>query len=379
MPDTEGRVRVAILAYQEVTASAVYAMHDLLSAAGRDWAFITTGVPGPQRMQPYIVSARKGEVLTANGAWIRTDYGFDDCPQPDIVCVPDFTLAPDDACIGRFDSEVAWLRYCYATGAALSCTCTGAVMLAQTGLLDGMEATIHWTYAPSLAKHYPRLKVDPDKALVVTGTDHRIVMAGGGTSHLDLILYLIARFVGLTEALEVAKAYLIVWHDQGQRPFTSLMTGRQTSDALIVRCQEWAAYHYAEAVPVATMVRLSGLPERTFVRRFSAATGMSPLDYIHALRLEEAKQILETQELPVETVALEVGYQDNGFFGRMFRRRVGMTPGQYRKRFGHLRTLLKESKSPSSKRTGSRPDSSWTNGAGAEFKTPYPEHEQSDP
>ena len=344
MPDAEGRVCVAILAYPEVTASVVYAMHDLLSAAGRDWAFITTGVPGPQRMRPYVVSARRGEVLTANGAWIRTEYGFDDCPRPDIVCVPDFTLPPDDPCVGRFDTEVEWLRNRYRAGATLACTCTGAVMLAQTGLLDGMDATIHWNYAPSLAKHYPRLKVDPDKALVVTGAEQRIVMAGGGTSHLDLILYLIARFVGLSEALEVAKAYLIMWHDEGQRPFTSLLTGKQTSDALIGKCQEWAADHYAEATPVAAMMRLSGLSERTFVRRFTRATGMSPLDYIHALRLEEAKQILETQDLPIEAVALEVGYQDNGFFGRMFRRRVGITPGQYRKRFGNLRSLLKGSK-----------------------------------
>src|SRR5262249_23262635 len=104
MPDTEGRVRVAILTYPEVTASVVYAMHHLLSAAGRDWRFITAGVPGPQRMQPYIVSARNGEVLSANGTWIRTDYGFDGCPRPDIVCVPDFNLSPDDPCIGRFDS-----------------------------------------------------------------------------------------------------------------------------------------------------------------------------------------------------------------------------------------------------------------------------------
>jgi transcriptional regulator GlxA family with amidase domain len=165
-------------------------------------------------------------------------------------------------------------------------------------------------------------------------------MAGGGTSHLDLALYLIARFVSLTDALDVAKTYLIVWHDAGQRPFTSQLTGKQTSDALIARCQEWAGDHYADAAPVTAMVGLSGLSERTFVRRFTRATGMSPLDYIHALRLEEAKQMLETQDLPVEAVAEEVGYQDNGFFGRLFRRRVGMTPGQYRRKWGNLRTLL---------------------------------------
>jgi transcriptional regulator GlxA family with amidase domain len=170
-------------------------------------------------------------------------------------------------------------------------------------------------------------------------------MAGGGTSHLDLILYLIARFVGLVEALEVAKVYLITWHDAGQRPFTSLLTGKQTSDRSIARCQEWAADHYAEAAPVTVMARLSGLPERTFSRRFAKATGMSPLDYIHAVRLEEAKQILETEDLSVEAVALEVGYQDNGFFGRLFRRRVGVTPAQYRRRWSDLQTLLRRSES----------------------------------
>jgi len=341
MADAEGRIRAAILAYPEVTASVVYAMHDLLSAAGRDWAYITTGVPGPQRVLPYIVSAGRTEVLTANGAWIKADYGFDDCPPPDIVCVPDFTLPPDDPCTGRFDTEVAWLRDRHRAGATLACSCTGAVMLAQTGLLDGMEAPIHWNYAASLAKHFPRLTVDPDKALVVTGEDQRIIMAGGGTSHLDLILYLIGRFVGLTDALEVARAYLIMWHDAGQRPFTSLMTGRQTSDALVARCQQWVADHYAEPSPVAAMVGIAGLSERSFVRRFTAATGMTPLDYVHALRLEEAKQILETDDLPIEAVALEVGYQDNGFFGRLFRRKVGMTPAQYRRRYRHLRSLLK--------------------------------------
>jgi transcriptional regulator GlxA family with amidase domain len=82
---------------------------------------------------------------------------------------------------------------------------------------------------------------------------------------------------------------------------------------------------------------LSQLPERTFIRRFKKATGLSPLDYVHAMRLEEAKQMLETSDATVESIALEVGYEDNGFFGRLFRKKVGMTPAQYRLRFGNLR------------------------------------------
>src|SRR5690606_32934508 len=94
------------------------------------------------------------------------------------------------------------------------------------------------------------------------------------------------------------------------------------------------------AAPVAAMVQRSGLPERSFKRRFAHATGMSPLEYVHTLRLEEAKQMLESGALPVEAIANEVGYEDPGFFSRLFRRHVGMTPAQYRKRFGALRDKL---------------------------------------
>ena len=88
------------------------------------------------------------------------------------------------------------------------------------------------------------------------------------------------------------------------------------------------------------MSDLSGLPERSFVRRFAKATDMKAIDYIHALRLEEAKQMLETSNLPVEAVANEVGYEDTSFFGRLFRRKIGLTPAQYRMRFGSLRRVL---------------------------------------
>ena len=98
--------------------------------------------------------------------------------------------------------------------------------------------------------------------------------------------------------------------------------------------------HYAEAQPVALMTRLSGLAERSFTRRFREATGMAPLEYVHTLRLEEAKHMLESAEDPVEGIANDVGYEDAAFFSRLFRRKVGLTPVQYRRRFGSLRRSL---------------------------------------
>jgi transcriptional regulator GlxA family with amidase domain len=222
----------------------------------------------------------------------------------------------------------------------MASACSGAVLLAEAGLLDGLDATIHWAYGETLTTNYPEIRVHPDRALVINGAEQRIVMGGGGTSWQDLTLFLIGRFVGLKEAMEVAKIYLVDWHDSGQRPFASLLMGKQITDALITRCQEWVAVHYAEPSPVAAMTKLAGLPERSFIRRFGKATGMSPLDYVHSLRLEEAKQMLETADLPVEAIANEVGYEDASFFGRLFRRKVGLTPAQYRRRFSSLRRVL---------------------------------------
>lgn len=339
MSGATSRLNVAILTLPDATASSVYAMYDLFAGAGRDWSFIMGGVAGEPRMRPYIVAAEPGPVVSANGIAIRPDYTIADCPEPAIVCVPDFSLVPEASCAGRFAAESAWLRQRHDAGSTLASVCTSSMLLAATGLLDGMDATIHWAYAKTFARHYPAVRVHPTRALVVTGRGQRIVMAGGGTSHLDLVLYLIGRFVGVREAIEVAKAYLIEWHAAGQLPFSSLQVSRQTSDGVIAKCQEWVAEHYASSAPVAAMTKLSGLTERTFIRRFAAATGLSPLDYVHALRLEEAKQMLETEAISIEAIAHEIGYEDSSFFGRLFRRKVGVTPAQYRRRFAFLHRL----------------------------------------
>jgi len=109
---------------------------------------------------------------------------------------------------------------------------------------------------------------------------------------------------------------------------------------VIAKCQEWIASNYDHDSPVAAMTEMSGLSERSFKRRFAKATGTRPIEYVQTIRLEEAKQILETTDRPVEVVANDVGYEDLSYFGRLFKRNVGLTPAQYRKRFGSLRKVL---------------------------------------
>jgi transcriptional regulator GlxA family with amidase domain len=340
MTDAPRPAAVAVLAFPETTASVVYGMYDLFMSAGRDWEVIVDGKPGPAPLRPLVVATRADAFEAANGVRIAPQVGINECPSPDIVCVPELTIPPGEPLDGRFPEEIAWLQRCHAAGATLATACSGAMLLAEAGLLNGNEATTHWAYCDILRRRYPAVKVQAERALVVSGEGHRLVMAGGGTSWQDVALYLIARFVGVDVAMHVAKINLIDWHTIGQQPFAALTRARQVEDAVIAKCQEWAALHYEEDAPVSAMAALSGLPERSFKRRFAKVTGVSPLEYIHTLRLEEAKHMLETTEQPVEAVANEVGYEESSFFGRLFRRKVGLTPAQYRKRFGSLRKAL---------------------------------------
>jgi transcriptional regulator GlxA family with amidase domain len=340
MTEPDSRIKVAILAVPEITASTLFGMFDLFCSPGRDFAFITRGEAGPQRMHPFIVSLDGREFQAANGVWVRPDHSLVDCPRPDIVCIPDFYVDPGQSVAGLHDAEARWLKRVHDEGAMLASACSGALLIGEAGLLTNCEATIHWGYVASLANNFPGVKVKAQQSLVLSGEAQRIVMAGGGSSWQDLALYLIGRYVGLKEAMEVAKVYMLQWHDVGQKPFSSLLMRRQNSDATIAKCQEWLALNYKTRSPVGAMADLSGLPERTFVRRFVKSTGMSPLDYAQALRLEEAKQMLETTDWPVEEIANETGYEDTSFFGRLFRRKTGLTPARYRLRFGSLRKAL---------------------------------------
>lgn len=340
MPATKPPLKVAILGVPDVTASTLYGMFDLLSSPGRDFAFITTGTPGEQAMSPYIVARDRAGVAAANGIWIRAHHDFDDSPAPDVVCIPDFFVNPGDSVAGRYPAETRWIRAAYDGGAIVASACSGAVLLGEAGLLGQGEATIHWGYAKSLTNHYPGVKVNIRQSLVLAGEAHRVVMAGGGSNWQDLALYLIARHVGLQQAIEVARVYMLQWHELGQLPYASLLPQRKADDAVIGRCQEWIATNYRLASPVAELARLSGLPARTFVRRFRNATGLAPLDYVQALRIEEGKQMLETTDMPVEAIAHAVGYEDASFFGRLFRKKVGLTLAQYRLRFGSLRRAI---------------------------------------
>jgi transcriptional regulator GlxA family with amidase domain len=334
-------ITVALLGTPAASAATLYGFYDALACTRRDWQMLHGGPDTPSPFRPLVVSDDGRPFEGGNGVRITPDASFADCPHPDVAVVTDLMIPPGASTVGLYDAEVAWLRGAWDAGAVLASSCSGAMLLARTGLLDGHDATSHWAYCDLLARDYPRTRWHPERGLVVAGPGQRIVMAGSGVAWHMLALALIARFASPEDAMHVARINLLDMNATSPLAYASLTRGGRAEDPLVARCQLWAASNYRAESPVAQMVALSGLAERTFKRRFVQATGMSPLDYVHTLRLEEAKQMLESTELPVEAVALEVGYQDASFFGRLFKRKVALTPAQYRRRFGALDRQLR--------------------------------------
>lgn len=332
-------VVVALLGLPDTSAATLYGYYDALASTCRDWQMVHGG-SADSPFRPLVVSRDGRPFTAANGIRITPDASIAEAPDPAIVCITDLAIPPDEPLGERYDREAAWIRERHAAGATVTSSCSGAVLLARTGLLDGLDATTHWAYCGALRRQYPGTRWHPDRGLVFAGPDRRIVMAGSGIAWHQLVLSLIARHAGPEAAMQVARINLMDWNTTSPIAYASLRHGAQSSDPVVARCQEWAARNYHAEAPVAQMVALSGLPERTFKRRFAQATGMSPLEYVHTLRLEEAKQMLEAGDEPIEGIALEVGYQDASFFSRLFRRRVALTPAQYRRRFGGLKRRL---------------------------------------
>jgi transcriptional regulator GlxA family with amidase domain len=335
-------ITVALLATPAVSAATLYGFYDTLHSTRRDWQMLHGGPDTPSPFRPLVVSADGQPFEGGNGVRITPDASFADCPRPDVAVITDLMIPPGTPLAGLYDAEVAWLRGAYEHGATLASACSGAMLLARTGLLDGQEATSHWAYCDLLAREYPRTRWQAERGLIVAGPQQRLIMAGSGVAWHMLALALIARYASPDDAMQVARINLLDLNGTSATAYASLTRGPRAADELVARCQLWAASNYREESPVAQMQALSGLAERTFKRRFTQATGMAPLEYVHTLRLEEAKQMLESGDAPIESIAFEVGYKDASFFNRLFRRKVMMSPTQYRRRFGAMKTRLRE-------------------------------------
>ncbi len=333
MKSGHNKPSIALLAMPETSPSVLFGMYDVLLSVGAVYADLTTGQPEECLLDVKIVADTDKPFRCFGKVLVEPHAGIDDVGKTEVAIVCDIYTPIDTPPRGLYKREIDWLKRMHAGGSILASVCSGSVVLAEGGMLDGVECAGHWGYCDLFREHYPSVRFRAGSILSFAGADARIITAGGHSSWHDLALHLIARLCGAHHAVRTAKIYLFSGHPDGQLPYAVMTRRVQKSDAVIGRCQAWIAENYVCPNPVATMAERSGLKPRTFERRFRAATGYLPMDYVHALRIEEAKQLIETENAGIDEIGFKVGYEDPTFFRRLFKRKAGLTPAAYRRKF----------------------------------------------
>jgi transcriptional regulator GlxA family with amidase domain len=334
VPEPPPKTRIRIVATPDSSVSPVTGFFEALCSV-EGLTAPEDRIEGERRpLDVEIVAERAGLIEGASGLAVTAHRSVDEVAEADIVIVPSMAFNGErEWAPGRYPKLVRWLREMHAGGATICSACTGADLTAETGLLDGNEATIHWLSEKSFRRRHPDVRLRLDEVLVISGDGGRLITSGAATAWHDLALYLIAHHVGPATAQAVARFLLWEWHRDGQASFQVFDPSTEHGDAAILAAQRQIAESFAVAAPVEQMTRWSGLAPRTFKRRFKVATGHAPIAYVQRIRIERAKRLLETTDQPIEEISWAVGYEDPASFRRLFKRLTGLPPGSYRQRF----------------------------------------------
>jgi transcriptional regulator GlxA family with amidase domain len=311
---------VALVAYDDF---------QLLDLAGPVEVFRAANLLGATR--PYetrVVTPAGTAVTSASGVTIAADASLETLGATDILMV-----------IGGFGVDtaiaspgfLAGLRRAAARTDLTTSVCTGALALAAAGLLDDREATTHWASCELMATRHPDVTVLPDRIHVRDGD---VWTSAGVTAGIDLALAIVEEHHGRELAHQVA-AWLVVFAQRpgGQVQFSAQLRAQAAGNPTIADLQRWMADHLDDDLSVAALAARAHLSERTFARTFRAETGTTPAAHAEALRIEEARRLLETTDLTVAAIAQRLGYAHGETLHRVFLRAVGTTPDRYRQHF----------------------------------------------
>lgn len=326
------KTSVALLTIPDAMMSTLSGLYDTFHAFNL-LSEVDEAIPPENPFDVQIVGESTEPGMTASGLAVRPDLTLREATAPDVVIVPSLLLQQGKWVPGRYPEVVEWLVGLHERGTLICSACSGVLLVAETGLLAGLDATVHWAYADTFRKNYPNVNLRVEEALIASGDRNQFIMSGASSSWSDLALYLIARIVGPTAAQSLASFLLLQWHTEGQSPYMAFVPRMDHGDGAVLKVQQWIAANIAIANPVEEMTSHSGLSERTFKRRFVNATGLAPINYVQHLRVESARRLLERTDLPADEVSFQVGYQEPAAFRRVFRRITRLTPGEYRRRF----------------------------------------------
>jgi transcriptional regulator GlxA family with amidase domain len=320
---------ISVVAVADSTVSTLFGIYDVLAFVERQ--SLSAGGAAPFHVE--IVGEAKGLLRLASGVTVEVQRAIETVDATDALIVPSVSIRPNGWRTGRYPRVVDWVRQMHDRGAVLCSACLGIFLLAETGLFDGRDSTVHYDAAGTFAATYPAVPIHPERVLIISGEREELVSSGASVAWHDLALHLIARYAGSAAAQDAARAYALQWHHEGFSPYVVFDGRTDHGDAAIGTAQQWLSKHFSVSNPVEEMLKRSKLAERTFKRRFVQATGLAPIAYVQRLRIEDAKKRLERSDAPVDEISWNVGYEDPAFFRRLFKRTTGLAPAAYRKRF----------------------------------------------
>jgi transcriptional regulator GlxA family with amidase domain len=322
-------IEATILYCADGPISSSIAPLEVFYAAGATWNLCMSIVPEP-RFSVTTVSIDGRSIVGGAGVQVTPDKSIADIEHTDIVLIP-AGGADIDALLEKNAPVIPWLRALHEKGTLIAGVCTGVALLAEAGLLDGRRATTYWAAADQFKARYPDVDWQPHLCV----TEDRGVFCGGGVyASVDLALYIVEKLCGRDIALGCAKSLVVQMPRTYQMGYAILPFGSEHTDRTIRRAEDWLHDHFPDDVDLDRLAIDLATTPRTFLRRFKAATGATPLAYLQRLRTEAAKCMLEQDRMTVQEVGLAVGYEDVAFFRDVFKRHAGLAPGAYRERYG---------------------------------------------
>ncbi|RVT99839.1 helix-turn-helix domain-containing protein [Mucilaginibacter limnophilus] len=280
-----------------------------------------------------LISLEKG--LNVLDKYSTLDTGGD--YKSSLVLIPAFNSEYIDIseAIKQNYGFIPWIQQQFQQGAEVGSFCTGAFLLAATGLLNGRKATTHVMATYNLAKNFPEVKVQPED--VVTH-DNGVYTSGGATNTFHLLLHLVERHCGRDIAVQVAKLFAIDMDRDRQNYFATFLPSKDHADTLVAQAQQRMEELYGKASTVEEIVGDIPSSRRNFVRRFKHATGITPIEYLQRTRLEGAKKLLEKTNQSISEIMYNSGYNDVKSFRQLFKKGVGLTPKEYRDKFNTIKS-----------------------------------------
>ncbi len=327
--------KVTILAPHNTMATTIFGPMDILNQAGRLWNRVKNISQTPF-FDVTIASADGKPIKSVNNILIQPHCSIQEIERTDIIIISSATYIEK---ILELNPEIIpWLQQHFDHGTHIASICTGVFLLAETGLLDGKSATLHWGFTEMFRKKYPRIKLDQNQMYLDHG---RLYCSAGVNAGMDLSLYLVEKFCGRRAAVESAKTMVLDMGREKQTPYGCTLSTKNHEDHLIAKAQEWIEQHQTKVIDYEWLAREFRMSRRSLERRFKQAVGVTPLGYLQQLRVEHAKELMEDGTSTFNEITYQVGYEDVAFFRKIFVRLTGLRPKEYQQRFtGYTNTIV---------------------------------------